>query len=82
MAAVHDPEQANINRLLNADVYHVPSDEERARVEAGVPGACEGHAAANDDMRPRGERHPTRGRIGADCGRHESLSARPAAHVG
>lgn len=59
MAAVHT-EQANINRLLNADVYHVPSDEERARVEAEYQELAKVMRLGNDDMRPRGERHLTR----------------------
>lgn len=59
MTALHT-EQSIINRLLNADVYHVPSEAERARVEAEYQELVEGMKLRADPMRPRGERHLTR----------------------
>lgn len=59
MAAVLT-EQASVNRLLNADVYHVPSEAERARVEAEYRELVETMKLRADPMRPRGERPLTR----------------------
>ena len=59
MAAVHT-EISSLSRVLSADVYHVPDDAERARVEAAYRDLLEKLEWGADDMRPAMERLPTR----------------------
>lgn len=53
-------EQSSINRLLTADVYHVPTEEEKARVEAEYQELVASMKLRAEDPRPRKHRQLTR----------------------